>query len=56
MNYNLPSFLCALTIAASAYGFNANAEELKIAVVDMQEALNKFYKTDVEVDHKNGRA
>ncbi len=56
MNYNLPSFLCVLTIAASAFGFNANAEELKIAVVDMQEALNKFYKTDVEVEKINAMA
>ena len=56
MNYNLPSFLCALTIAASTFGFNVNAEELKIAVVDMQEALNKFYKTDVEVEKINAMA
>ena len=56
MKYNLPSFLCALAIAASAFGFNATAEELKIAVVDMQEALNNFYKTDVEVEKINAMA
>ena len=56
MKYNLPSFLCALTIAASAFGLNANADELKIAVVDMQEALNKFYKTDIEVEKINAMA
>lgn len=56
MKYNLPSFLCALAIAASAFVFNATAEELKIAVVDMQEALNNFYKTDVEVEKINAMA
>ncbi len=56
MKYNLPSFLCALTVAASVFGLNATAEELKIAVVDMQEALNKFYKTDIEVEKINAMA
>jgi len=56
MKYNLPSFLCALTVAASVFGLNATAQELKIAVVDMQESLNKYYKTDIEVGKINAMA
>ena len=56
MKYNLLSFLCAIAIAAGVSGLTASAQDLKIAVVDMQEALNKYYKTDIEVGKINTMA
>jgi Skp family chaperone for outer membrane proteins len=35
---------------------NASAQGLKIAVVDMQDALNRYYKTDIEVGKINAMA
>ncbi len=56
MKFNLPTFVCALALAVTGVGFNASAQELKIAVVDMQEALNEYYKTDIEVEKINAMA
>ena len=43
----------ALTLGVSSV---SNAQETKIAVVDMQEALNQYYKTNIEVEKINGLA
>jgi Skp family chaperone for outer membrane proteins len=41
----------------SGFGLNASAQEgLKIAVIDMQDALNRYYKTDIEVEKINAMA
>jgi Skp family chaperone for outer membrane proteins len=56
MKFNLPTFLCVSAIALSAFGMNASAQGLKIAVVDMQDALNRYYKTDIEVGKINAMA
>ncbi|MDF1860651.1 MAG: OmpH family outer membrane protein [Verrucomicrobiales bacterium] len=56
MKFNLPTFLCVSAIALSAFGMNASAQGLKIAVVDMQDALNRYYKTDIEVEKINAMA
>lgn len=53
-------FPCLL-VAASLSGVLGNvtpvcAQELKLAVVDMQEALNLYYKTEVEVEKINALA
>lgn len=56
MKFNLPTVLCVSAIALSAFGMNASAQGLKIAVVDMQDALNRYYKTDIEVGKINAMA
>lgn len=56
MKFNLPTLLCVSALALSAFGMNASAQGLKIAVVDMQDALNRYYKTDIEVGKINAMA
>lgn len=56
MKFHLPTLLSVAAIALSAMGMNASAQGLKIAVVDMQTALNKYYKTDIEVEKINAMA
>ncbi|MDA7672892.1 OmpH family outer membrane protein [Verrucomicrobiales bacterium] len=54
----LHSFLTLLAGIALTFGFsqNSSAQGYKIAVVDMQEALNNYYKTAIEVEKINGLA
>lgn len=56
MKFNLPAVLSVLAVALLSTGADATAQELKIAVVDMQSALNDYYKTDVEVKKINDLA
>lgn len=57
MKFSLPTFLCVSSIAvASLLGGTASAQGIKIAVVDMQDALNRYYKTDIEVGKINAMA
>lgn len=59
MKFSLPTFLCVSSIAvASLLGgaVSAQAQGIKIAVVDMQDALNRYYKTDIEVGKINAMA
>tara|TARA_R110000850_G_scaffold179513_8_gene305248 strand:- start:599 stop:1186 length:588 start_codon:yes stop_codon:yes gene_type:complete len=53
MKLNLPNLLCALAFTVAGLSLNASAQELKIAVVDMQDALNEYYKTEIEVQKIN---
>ncbi len=54
MKSHLPILLAALVLPA--FTGHVSAQELKIAVVDMQDALNRFYKTDIEVKKINDMA
>lgn len=54
MKSHLPLFLAAL--ALTAFPALVSAQELKIAVVDMQDALNRYYKTEIEVKKINDMA
>jgi outer membrane protein len=54
MKSYLPAVLSALVLTLFSNG--ATAQELKIAVIDMQEALNKYYKTDIQVKQINDLA
>ncbi len=56
MKFNLPTLFCVSAILLSGFGMNASAQGLKIAVVDMQDALNRYYKTEIEVEKINGMA
>lgn len=56
MKFNLPAVFSILAVAALGFGSAASAQDLKIAVVDMQRALNDFYKTDIEVEKINDLA
>jgi len=58
MKLNLPSFFTLLFIAFSACLLPSigSAQGLKIAVVDMQEALNQYFKTTIEVEKINALA
>ncbi|MDF1656843.1 MAG: OmpH family outer membrane protein [Verrucomicrobiales bacterium] len=56
MKFNLPALFCVFSILLSAVGMDASAQGLKIAVVDMQDALNRYYKTEIEVEKINGMA
>lgn len=56
MKFNLPTLFCVSAILLSAFGLDASAQGLKIAVVDMQDALNRYYKTEIEVEKINGMA
>lgn len=49
-----PGLLIALsTLLLSLTGTDVSGQELKIAVVDMQEALNQYYKTEIQVKQIN---
>ncbi len=49
-----PGLLIALsTLLLSFTGTDVSGQELKIAVVDMQEALNQYYKTEIQVKQIN---
>lgn len=49
-----PGLLIALsTLILSFAGTDVSGQELKIAVVDMQEALNQYYKTEIQVKQIN---
>jgi len=56
MKLNLPSLL--ILTAALLFGgvSNGSAQELKIAVIDMQSSLNDYYKTNLEVEKINALA
>ena len=57
MKFSLPTFLCVSSIAfASLLGGSVSAQGIKISVVDMQDALNRYYKTDIEVGKINAMA
>lgn len=56
MKVNLSAALSVIAAAILSTGVNATAQELKIAVVDMQSALNDYYKTDLEVKKINDLA
>ncbi|MEX2579058.1 MAG: OmpH family outer membrane protein [Verrucomicrobiales bacterium] len=56
MKFNLPAVFSILAVTALGFGPAASAQDLKIAVVDMQRALNDFYKTDIEVEKINDLA
>ena len=56
MKLNLPSLL-VLTAALLLGGVSTgSAQDIKIAVIDMQKALNEYYKTNIEVDKINALA
>jgi Skp family chaperone for outer membrane proteins len=53
----LPSLLVAASLSAVFGNVTpVSAQELKLAVVDMQEALNLYYKTEIEVEKINALA
>ena len=54
MKFHLPALFLAL--ALSLVSSAVSAQDLKIAVVDMQEALNKYYKTEIQVKQINDLA
>ena len=54
MKSSLSFLFCVLTFCV--FGSTASAQGLKIAVVDMQDALNRYYKTEIEVEKINGMA
>jgi len=54
MKFHLPHLLTALALSLVAN--TAGAQELKIAVVDMQDALNRYYKTEIQVKQINDLA
>lgn len=54
MKLNLTCFLAALILPVAAS--TLSAQEVKIAVVDMQDALNKYYKTEIQVKQINDLA
>lgn len=56
MKFNLPTFLCLALALTATFASQASAQEIKIAVVDMQDALNRYYKTDIEVEKINAMA
>ena len=57
MKRNLPTLLTLSIIALSSLLIpEASAQGIKIAVVDMQDALNRYYKTDIEVGKINAMA
>lgn len=56
MKLNLPTFLCLSFLVSTALASLASAQGIKIAVVDMQDALNRYYKTDIEVEKINSMA
>ena len=56
MKFRLPALFLALSFTLPLLARSASAQELKIAVIDMQEALNKFYKTEIQVKQINDLA
>jgi len=54
MKFHLPALFLALTLPLASS--IVSAQELKIAVIDMQEALNKYYKTEIQVKQINDLA
>ena len=54
MKLSLPILLASFVL--TFFGLNAAGQELKIAVVDMQEALNQYYKTEIQVTQINEMA
>ncbi len=54
MKFRLPALFLALVLPVLAP--SASGQELKIAVIDMQEALNQFYKTEIQVKQINDLA
>ena len=48
-------FLLA-TLALSLAASSASGQEIKIAVIDMQESLNQYYKTEIQVKQINDLA
>lgn len=56
MKRHLPLLLATLVLPLVGASVPANAQEIKIAVVDMQEALNKYYKTEIQVKEINDLA
>ena len=54
MKFRLPALFFALTLPLVAE--SVTGQELKIAVIDMQEALNQFYKTEIQVKQINDLA
>lgn len=55
MKFRLPALFLALALPVLAQS-SASGQELKIAVIDMQEALNQFYKTEIQVQQINDLA
>jgi Skp family chaperone for outer membrane proteins len=55
MKHPLPTCL-ALAFALLCSVAESSAQNLRIAVVDMQDALNRYYKTDIEVTKINEMA
>ena len=55
MKFRLPALFLALTLPVLV-AQSASGQELKIAVIDMQEALNQFYKTEIQVKQINDLA
>lgn len=57
MKFALPNVFGLAAFAAIALASNSFAQDgLKIAVVDMQDALNRYYKTEIEVEKINAMA
>ena len=56
MKRHLPILLAALVLPFAGVSVSAQDAPIKIAVVDMQEALNKYYKTDIQVKEINDLA
>jgi Skp family chaperone for outer membrane proteins len=56
MKRHLPLLLASLVLPLAGASVPAQAQEIKIAVVDMQEALNKYYKTEIQVKDINDLA
>ncbi|MCG8602078.1 MAG: OmpH family outer membrane protein [Verrucomicrobiales bacterium] len=56
MKFTLPTFLSLAALAICSIGNNASAQGIKIAVVDMQDALNQYHKTEKEVEKINAMA
>lgn len=58
MKFHLPHLFTTLgiSLALSSAASTAEAQELKIAVVDMQDALNRYYKTEIQVKQINDLA
>lgn len=51
MKHHLPLLFSLL--ALPLFASSVSGQEIKIAVVDMQEALNQYYKTDIQVTQIN---
>ncbi|MEM6915216.1 MAG: OmpH family outer membrane protein [Verrucomicrobiota bacterium] len=56
MKFNLPKLFCLSALLLAGFGMQATAQGLNIAVVDMQDALNRYYKTEIEVEKINSMA